>query len=314
MTMLPIAHARPRSSPSATHHLAGRAVWLVAFTIGCVVLFVALYTFAVQTAWGQRAGNAALAGRLDALPSFANSAIDLLLATISNGSLAVMTAVLAAIGLARGGLRLAAVTGGVIFVANVATQLLKRVVLDRPELSNAGDQAGAVNSLPSGHATVAMSIAVAVALVSPARFRWLLMVPATSYALAVGAATVIGGWHRPSDVMAAYLVAIGTAAFGGAVLLALRRPGSGPATWHPRLAESRLPAWLALLAIAAAVLAVALIALVSAVIGLRWDQLGGAEFNVAFFAGITACTSAGVFLMAGLLALFSGVDFGGIDD
>ncbi len=44
---------------------ADRGTWLVGVAGVCVVLFVVLYIFAVRTPWGQRAGNAALAGRLD---------------------------------------------------------------------------------------------------------------------------------------------------------------------------------------------------------------------------------------------------------
>jgi archaellum biogenesis protein FlaJ (TadC family) len=115
------------------------------------------------------------------------------------------------------------------------------------------------------------------------------------------------------DVISAYLVAIATAAAGGALLLMARRPGTRHALWHRRQARSSWPFWIAVIALAAALFTVSIIILVSTVIGLRWDKLGGAEFNIAYFAGMTASTAAGVFLMASLIALFSGIDFGGVN-
>ncbi len=97
---------------------------------------------------------------------------------------------------------LAVAVAAMVGAANVTTQVLKEV-LTRPEL---GISEAAMNSLPSGHTTVAASVAGAVLLVSPPQWRWLVAPLGAAYAGATGLATMIGGWHRASDVAAAILV------------------------------------------------------------------------------------------------------------
>lgn len=88
--------------------------------------------------------------------------------------------------------------------ANVTTQLLKEQVLTRPDL---GLTDRLMNSLPSGHTTVAASVAAAALLIAPARWRGPVALAGFSYAALTGLGTLIGGWHRPADVVAAYAVA-----------------------------------------------------------------------------------------------------------
>jgi membrane-associated phospholipid phosphatase len=98
--------------------------------------------------------------------------------------------------------QVAALVGG----ANVTTQVLKRLVLDRPPLIDDGGSAG--NSLPSGHTTVATSIAAAFVLVVPRRIRPPCAVLGAGYAALTGVSTMVGGWHRPSDVIAGMTVVL----------------------------------------------------------------------------------------------------------
>lgn len=63
------------------------------------------------------------------------------------------------------------------------------------------------NSFPSGHVTVAMALLLAFLLVVPDRLRWWLAVPGAAAVAAVGAATMIVGWHRFSDVLGSVLLA-----------------------------------------------------------------------------------------------------------
>lgn len=90
--------------------------------------------------------------------------------------------------------------------ANLTTQALKHAALDRPQLADTGG--GIANSLPSGHTTVAASVAAALVLVVPRTIRPLVAVLAAGYTAATGIATVIGGWHRPSDAVAAVTVVL----------------------------------------------------------------------------------------------------------
>lgn len=114
--------------------------------------------------------------------------------------------------------------------ANITTQLLKRVVFDRANLTD--DVGAAANSLPSGHTTVAASVAAALVLVVPRRARPAVAILGAGYAAATGISTMVGGWHRPSDVVAALAVVLAWAGLTTA-LTALgspeRRTSSGPA-------------------------------------------------------------------------------------
>ncbi|RII43710.1 phosphatase PAP2 family protein [Galactobacter valiniphilus] len=109
---------------------------------------------------------------------------------------------------------LAALAAG---LAMIATQLLKHGLLSRPDL---GVSEAWGNSFPSGHTTVAAAATVALVLAAPARARAVLAFLGAVASAATGAATVIMGWHRPSDVVGAFLVAafcslLGALAIGG---------------------------------------------------------------------------------------------------
>ncbi len=87
--------------------------------------------------------------------------------------------------------------------ANVSTQVLKYQVLD---------SVGGRNTLPSGHTTVGLSLALAAVIVSPYRWRPVVVPGAAVIATFIGAGTVAGHWHRPGDVLAAGMVCLGWAA------------------------------------------------------------------------------------------------------
>src|SRR5207245_1071112 len=97
--------------------------------------------------------------------------------------------------------------GAVLLIvgANLTTQLLKSVLV-RPVLGIDPERAAAGNSLPSGHTTIAASVAVAVLLVVPAAVRGVSAVVGAVLTAAAGVATLSAGWHRSSDAVAALLV------------------------------------------------------------------------------------------------------------
>jgi membrane-associated phospholipid phosphatase len=115
--------------------------------------------------------------------------------------------------------------GALVLVAgaNITTQVLKTYVFERPDLL----ALGAPNSLPSGHTTVAASVALALAVIAPPLLRVPTAVAGTAGSLLVGAATIVAGWHRLSDVVAAVMV---SAAWAGLVVAFVvmrpRRPAS----------------------------------------------------------------------------------------
>ena len=121
-------------------------------------------------------------------------------------------------------LQVAVLMGG----ANLTTQLLKRVVIERHDL---GFSPWSGNTLPSGHTTAAASVSAALLFVVPPRLRPWAAVLGAGYTSATGVSTMIGEWHRPSDVVAAVLVVLGWSALACAATaspwVTARLPGAG---------------------------------------------------------------------------------------
>lgn len=194
------------------------AVALAAVAVFAVVAWVALATGAGQR-YDEDAMQAAFGGRDRRLMS--------LLGYVSIGTIGAVAIACVGLALARGRVRLALGALAVIGGANVTTQVLKRTVLDRADLV---DGVVASNSLPSGHTTVVAAGVGALCLVSP---RWLrpFVVPVGAFGVALtGASTVVAGWHRPSDVVAAVLVSLAWTA-GVAAVVGGRHVGVPSAAW-----------------------------------------------------------------------------------
>ena len=198
--------------------------------MACVVVLAVLYLLAVRTEWGQRLDNAAIRGRT--IDSAVQHAVRGTLGTVSVGSAALATGALMVAALLRHRPRLAIGIGVLVLGANVTTQLLKDT-LTRPDLLGSDVLSPTVTTFPSGHSTVAMSLALALVLVVPARLRVPVGVLGIAYAVAVGAATLTGAWHRPSDVLGAYLVTLAWAA-GVSAWLVVPRAGTGDAVTTDR--------------------------------------------------------------------------------
>ncbi len=117
-----------------------------------------------------------------------------------------------------------------VVASNITTQVVKHGWLERPELI---DGAGSSNALPSGHTTMAAASAVAVFLAAGSRWRPAAGVLAAVWGAGWGAYIYLESWHRPSDMIAAYLVVAGWGLVGGWLILRLRVPDR-PAPAHPR--------------------------------------------------------------------------------
>ncbi|MDX6719510.1 MAG: hypothetical protein QOJ63_1764 [Solirubrobacteraceae bacterium] len=119
---------------------------------------------------------------------------------------------------------MAAIVPAILLSANVATQQLKPALADLRIVDLRGVQAVYPGSWPSGHATASMSLALCLVLVAGPRLRPLAALLGAGYAVAVGYALVVLGYHLPSDVLGGYLVAATFALFGTAALAALEAP------------------------------------------------------------------------------------------
>lgn len=196
--------------PSATAHedsgtaRAGRTA-LVAATLTTLAICSGGLAALAQTALMSRRGQSLDLDAMKSVDGSSGTVMTLLegLGTVSIGAVALGLGLCVALALSRR--RVAHALGAVVVVggANVTTQILKRDVLDRPDL---GVGYSLDNSLPSGHTTVVLSLVVAALLVAPHAIR---LAIATAGALATtvtGASTVVAEWHRPSDVLAAMLV------------------------------------------------------------------------------------------------------------
>lgn len=197
------------------------AGWLVVFGAACVAAFLALVRFFVRTEQGQKIDTIALTGNSIGRNQI-DDVVDTVLNAMSAASLAVAAATLAFIALIRGRRGLALMVLLLIAGSNITTQLAK-LLITRPNFGVDLERAAAGNSLPSGHTTVAASVAVALVLVLPPKVRAAAAFLAAGYAAVAGVATMSAGWHRPSDAMAALAIVGGWTALVSILLLLAQR-------------------------------------------------------------------------------------------
>ncbi|MBD7995597.1 phosphatase PAP2 family protein [Arthrobacter sp. Sa2CUA1] len=131
-------------------------------------------------------------------------------------SVFIALAVIVAVSIARKRLAPAIIAVAAMAAANLATQLLKNLLLDRPDR---GVITLDFNSLPSGHTTLAASAMAAIFLVASPRWRPAAAALGGTYAVLAGAATFFNLWHRPADVVAAFFVVATCTLLGGLVML-----------------------------------------------------------------------------------------------
>ncbi|GIF56397.1 phosphatase PAP2 family protein [Asanoa iriomotensis] len=199
----------------------GLGLWFLVLATAEGACLVAVWRFFVRSRHGQLLDTVALAGnwigqnRIEGI-------VDAALNTVSVVSLVGATATIGFIALIRR--RAAVALGAIVLIAGatVTTQVLKRLI-ERPQLGVDVERAAAGNSLPSGHATVAAAVVVALVLVLPARVRGVVAVIGAAAAALVGVATLSAGWHRPSDVAAAFLVVGVWANIAGLFILVAQR-------------------------------------------------------------------------------------------
>nr|MDT0659745.1 phosphatase PAP2 family protein [Micromonospora sp. DSM 115978] len=269
--------------------------WLLLLAAVQTLAFVALWQFAVGTERGQLLDTVALTGN-----TIGQERVDQPVGTVLNAvsavSLVGATVFIGFIALIRGRVLLALVTTALIAGANVTTQALKYVI-ERPDFGADPERDGAGNSLPSGHATVAASVAVALVLALPRRLRPWGALLAAVYAAVTATATLSAGWHRPSDAMASMLVVGAWAAVAGIVLLVNQRDDAQvqPGDAHRLVTTLLLVTGVALLGVAALA-----VDWTGEVLSVPADELSRRRLLVAY-AGGGAGIAGVAFLMMGLV-------------
>lgn len=280
-----------------------RPLPLAALAFACALALVAAYVVFVRTHAGQRVDEAALSGRLAS--AHARDAADQLLTTISVGSLALALVLLVGQALLRRRVAQAVVAVAVVLGSVLVSEILKHLVLPRPELV---PTAIPHNSFPSGHTTTAFAVGIAAALVAPPRWRRAVAAGALLYGTAIGVATIAAGWHRPSDVAGALLVVTGWAA---AVVLAvaLVDPDAFGAERAGEAAEGTGSTWArtrdleGYLLLAATVLAAGWVLTVAIVGGRRVGAIELTTLNAAFVAACACVAALAAALLAALLTV-----------
>lgn len=233
----PSAEAGGRPGPARTPGLRPR--------LGPRVLAAAVAVLALWGVWatwdtfvvserGQRADQLALAGAATGQGVLWELA-EPVLGVVSNTFVGLGLAAAVILALARGRWWLAAQVAILVAGSNLTTQVLKHAVLDRPALLDV--PRADINTLPSGHTTVAASVAAGLLVAVPRRWRPVVAVAGAGYTAATGVSTLIGQWHRPSDVVAAILVVLawsaGVCALSSPSSLDEPRPGPGHSALEP---------------------------------------------------------------------------------
>lgn len=220
------AHGGPGSAPVVP--LRVRALALTVALLAAVGVLLVWEVF-VATRTGQVIEDYAYDGALTGRTRLWTVAEPVLgVVSVSFVVLGTLTAVLVALVRRRWMLAVQALV--LVAGANLTTQVVKKVVLDRPTFDS---EAWWTNSLPSGHTTVAASVSVALLLTVPRLARPWVALFGAAYTAATGISTLVGQWHRPSDVVAAVLVVL----CWGALACALTTRDAqdpGPADDRPR--------------------------------------------------------------------------------
>jgi membrane-associated phospholipid phosphatase len=188
--------------------------------------------------------------------------------------------------------------------ANVTSQMLKPLLAYHREiyytefkLYNIRDAA-----FPSGHATAAMALALAILIIVPRSYRPLTAVLGAAFTIAVSFSVLILEWHFPSDVVGGYLIAtsFGLTAFAALRYANERWPEHGTMRKAAKEAiNAPSPA-----AIARAILATAVLA--ALVAATKAHQIASfADRHTAFVAVASAIAVAAAVLLAAVVAISS---------
>ncbi len=128
--------------------------------------FVLVYCATVRTVQGRLFGDASLRGALLTRSSLADGA-DAVLNVVSVASLLGAVALVATVALVRLKRAQGLAAVGLLVGANVSTLVLKRYLLERPDLGIREVAPATLNSLPSGHTTAVFSAVAALLFVVP---------------------------------------------------------------------------------------------------------------------------------------------------
>jgi membrane-associated phospholipid phosphatase len=187
-----------------------RAKTLLALVAGCALLFAVVVAGAYVPGPARTLDVQGLTGFVSLNDGWV-AELTWRLAQLGNPpQVAAVTLALAAFAVVRGRPRVAVAVIALVAATSVSSQLLK-ALLAYPRVPPILGYVVGPEALPSGHATAAMSVALAGVMAAPRRARLAAALIGSGLALGVGASVVAWGWHFPSDVIAGYLLATGWA-------------------------------------------------------------------------------------------------------
>ena len=258
----------------------GALIAAAVFASGAVLV----WAIALRTAIGASIDQLTLAGFMGLGGPSSETLASAVAHLADPGPVAVLTAGIVALALARRRPLRALTVGAVLVGANVTTQALKVLTAEPRALVDP-------QSWPSGHATAAMTVALCVLIAAPPSLRPIAAALGAGFALAVAYSVLLLGWHFPSDVIGAFCVAAAWTAAGLAVLWAAERGAEHRAV---RLRAALTPPLLVALGAAAVVGAAAV-----ARLGTAFEY---AEANTTFVAAAVAIGAGALSLVAALAA------------
>jgi membrane-associated phospholipid phosphatase len=281
-------------------HALGAAVMVVAAFVGC--WYLTFHSVAVAQA-DAHAYFAFLSLSQD--HAVLRHLADAIANVCDTGTYVFLAAVPVIVALLRRRWTLALVIGAMIAGANLSTELLKPVLaLHRPAVGVAATPLGSGGSFPSGHATAAMVLGLALVLASSSRWRPYVAVLGTGFALAVMYSVLSLGWHYPSDVLGGILVALTwTLLAVSAILYADARFGRD----LTHLSIERTP-WLTQMPSMAALLGAAALPVLAVLVWRAHSVLSFSADHASFLAAAIGVAVVGVAAPTTLAMVLSGSD------
>lgn len=229
----------PRAEPVRPSPHPGRAGLLTAL-LGCAVASALAYWAFVRTVAGQRIENAVVLDAQAGRPSAPDLSAGALASMDVGPCVCAGVLTVLAIGFARRRFAAGGAAAGLVVGSLLAARILKLTLLTRPDL-DAGSAVARHNSFPSGHVSAAVAVLLALAIVLPHGTRPWMMIPGAVGVGWVAYATVLLGWHRPSDTVGASLLVVGICC-GTLALLTGSRTDAGRARRSPEAAVVALVA------------------------------------------------------------------------
>ena len=193
-----------------------------------------IWWLAVRTATGQQFDDMVLAGFAANMPAWLSASTVLGLPLSSSPVMIGVAVVFAVAGMVTALVRrrwwlavqLVAFFAVAYGTAKVLKQVLPRDMLVRTEITESGVPLG--NTSPSGHAALTVAAVVVLLFAVPRVTRALVALVGFAWSSLVSALLIAHGWHRPSDILVAYLLVAAVALIALAVTRAsgMDEPGT----------------------------------------------------------------------------------------